>query len=106
MTLRVSHKAKGEITMQSILKELWYGNVTPGENRTLTKTEKELAGHVANHYDYLTASLTGKHKEVFEKYEECYSELRDIEETETFIYAFQLGARIAIEVMSLDVTCD
>ena len=48
--------------MQSILKELWYGNVTPGENRILTKTEKELANHVANHYDYLTASLAGKAK--------------------------------------------
>lgn len=91
--------------MQSILKELWYGNITPGENRTLTKNERELAGRVAKHYDYLTASLTEKDKEVFDKYEDCYSELRDIEETETFVRAFQLGARIAIEVMSLDVNC-
>jgi hypothetical protein len=38
-------------------------------------------------------------KEVFEKFDDCYSELTDINEREIFVYAFRLGMRIAIEVL-------
>ena len=39
-------------------------------------------------------------KEVLEKFDDCYAELTDINEREIFVYAFRLGARIAIEVLS------
>lgn len=41
-------------------------------------------------------------KEILEKFDDCYAELADINEREIFAYAFRLGARIAIEVMSFD----
>ena len=106
MISRVFHQFKGELTMESILQELWYGNVSPCEGRTVTSIERKVAGHVSDHYNDLMASLSEKEKEVFKKFEDSYSELRDIGERESFIYAFQLGARIAIEVMSLDVSAD
>jgi hypothetical protein len=43
--------------------------------------------------------LTDNQKEVFEKFDDCYSELTDINEREIFVYAFRLGMRIAIEVL-------
>ena len=36
---------------------------------------------------------------MFEKFNDCDNELTDINEREIFIYAFRLGARIAIEVL-------
>ena len=90
--------------MRSILEELWYGNVCPNNGcREATKEAKELMGYIANHHDSLQATLTEKKKEILEKFDDCYSELTDINEREIFVYAFRLGARIAIEVMSLEV---
>ena len=47
--------------------------------------------------------LTEKQKDLFEKFEDCYTELTEINEREIFVYAFRLGARVAIEVMNFSV---
>ena len=87
--------------MRSILEELWYGNVCPnGGCRELTPEAKQLMKYIADHHDNLHATLTDKQKEVLEKFDDCYAELTDINEREIFVYAFRLGARIAIEVLS------
>ena len=89
--------------MRSILEELWYGNVcTSDECRETAKEQKELMELIARHHDNLQATLTEKQKETLEKLDDCYTELTDINERETFVYAFRLGARIAIEVMRFD----
>ena len=44
--------------------------------------------------------LTDKQKETFEKFDDCWDELTDINEREIFVYAFKLGARIAIDVLT------
>ena len=41
-------------------------------------------------------------KEIFEKFDDCYAELTDINEREIFVYAFRLGAKIAIEIMTFE----
>ena len=90
--------------MKSILEELWYGNITPNNRcAELTNEEKKLMGYIADHHDNLYATLTDKQKEIFKKFDDCYAELTAINEREIFVYAFKLGARIAIETMSLDV---
>ena len=87
--------------MRSILEELWYGNVCPnGGCRELTSEAKQLMKYIADHHDNLQATLTDKQKDVLEKFDDCYAELTDINEREIFVYAFRLGARIAIEVLS------
>ena len=89
--------------MRSILEELWYGNVCPnGGCREATKEAKELMGYIADHHDNLRATLTEEQKEILEKFDDCYAELTDLNEREIFVYAFRLGARIAIEVMRGD----
>ena len=87
--------------MKSILEELFYGNVCPNTDcRSNTKETKELMGYVADHHDALLAEMNDKQRETFEKFDDCWDELTDINEREIFVYAFRLGARIAIEVLS------
>ena len=86
--------------MNSIIEELLYGNV--GQNtgcRDASAEEKQLLGYIARHHDSLDETLTDKQKDIFAKYEDCYMELMSINERKTFVYAFRLGARIAIEVL-------
>ena len=86
--------------MRSILEELFYGNVCPNTDcRSQDKETKELIGYLADHHDALLKELTDKQKEILEKFDDCYNELTDINEREIFVYAFRLGARIAIEVL-------
>ena len=89
--------------MKSILEELFYGNICPNTQcRSKEKETKELIGYISDHHDALMAELNDKQRETFEKFDDCWDELTDINEREIFIYAFKLGMRIAIEVMSSD----
>ena len=86
--------------MKSILEELFYGNICPNTDcRSKDKQTKELMGYIADHHDNLLTMLSEKQKEVFEKFDDCWDELTDINEREIFVYAFKLGMRIAIEVI-------
>ncbi len=90
--------------MKSIIEEIWHGNVCPNaECREITKDARELMRYIADHHDNLQATLTDKQKEILEKFDDCYAELTDINEREIFVYAFRLGARIAIEVMHFSI---
>ena len=84
--------------MRSILEELFYGNVCPNTDcRSKDKEVNELMGYISDHHSALNETLTDKQKEIFEKFNDCYDELTDINEREIFVYAFRLGVRIAIE---------
>ena len=86
--------------MKSILEKLFYGNVCPNTDcRGSGEQVKELTGYLSNHHSTLMGELTDKQKEILEKFDDSYSELTDINEREIFVYAFRLGARIAIEVL-------
>ena len=86
--------------MKSILEELFYGNVCPNTDcRSKDEQTKQLMGYIADHHSALNETLTDKQKEIFEKFNDCYDELTDINEREIFVYAFRLGVRIAIEVL-------
>ena len=85
--------------MRSILEELFYGNVCPIEDsRNHREETKRLTGYIAGHHDNLMKSLSEEQKEILEKFDDCLSELADINEREIFVYAFRLGMRIAFEV--------
>ena len=57
-------------------------------------------GYIADHHDNLLATLNEHQKEILEKFDDCYNELTDINERELFSYAFKLGARIMLAIMS------
>ena len=87
--------------MRSILEELFYGNICPNTDcRSHDKETKQLMGYIAAHHDNLLSTLNAQQKELLEKFDDCYNELTDINEREIFSYAFKLGMRIAIEVLT------
>ena len=90
--------------MRSILEELFYGNIYPNTDcRSHDKVTKQLMGYIADHHDNLLSTLNDQQKELLEKFDDCYNELTDINEREIFSYAFKLGMRIAIEVLTSNV---
>ena len=89
--------------MRSILEELFYGNVCPNTDyRSNGKETKQLMEYIADHHSALNETLTDKQREVFEKFNDCYNELTDINEREIFVYAFRLGAQLMLAVVSED----
>ena len=87
--------------MRSILEELFYGNICPNTDcRIHDKETKQLMGYIANHHDNLHSNLNEQQKEILEKFDDCHNELTDINEREIFTYAFKLGARIMLAVVS------
>lgn len=89
--------------MRSILEELFYGNVCPNTDcRSKGEQTRRLMEYVADHHENLIETLTDKQKEIFEKFNDCYDELTDLYERDIFVYAFRLGARIAMEVFLPD----
>ena len=90
--------------MRSILEELFYGNICPNSDcGSHDKETKQLMGYIADHHDNLLSTLNDQQKELLEKFDDCYNELTDINEREIFSYAFKLGMRIAIEVLTSNV---
>ena len=83
-----------------ILEEFWYGNINPVE-RNAFKNDRyaELVKLSCGNRDKLTAMLSEKEKETFEKLMDNYSELSAVSECEVFVSGFRLGARMMIEVM-------
>ena len=84
--------------MESIIKELWHGNIIPQEDsRTNSKEMKELLGYMARHHEDLEKGFSVEQKEIFDKFHDCWSEYMSLAEAAIFTYAFKLGMRIAIE---------
>ncbi len=86
--------------MKSILKELWRGNVMPPEDgRHNTPEMQQLLEYISRHNDNLLKTMTDEQKEVFEKFDDCWSEYMSLAEAAIFEYAFRLGMQIAIETL-------
>lgn len=86
--------------MRSILEELFYGNVCPNTDcRRNDQETRQLMGYIADHHDSLYKSLSEEQKVILDKFDDCYSELTDINERDLFVYAFKLGMRVAIDVL-------
>ena len=87
--------------MESIIKELWHGNIIPHEDsRTNSKEMKELLACIARHHEDLEKSFSGEQKEIFEKFHDCWSEYASLAEEAIFAYAFKLGGRLMLETLS------
>ena len=87
--------------MMSIIQEPWHGNIVPREDsRTNSKEMKELLGYMSRHHEDLEKRFTDEQKETFEKFHDCWSEYMSLGEAAIFEYAFKLGAKIALAIVS------
>ena len=57
-------------------------------------------GYMSRHHDDLLRTMTDEQKEIFEKFDDCWSEYSSYAEEAIFEYAFKLGARLAMEVQA------
>lgn len=89
--------------MRSTLEELWHGNISPEtDSRTNTPEMKRLMEYMARHHDNLITTMTDEQKDIFERFDDCWSEYASLTEKSIFVYAFRLGANIAIDILSAD----
>ena len=87
--------------MESIIKELWHGNIVPEDDCRVRSPEmKQLMEYMARHHDALVKTMTDEQKEVFIKFDDCWSEYASLAEEAIFAYAFKLGMKIAIETLT------
>ena len=87
--------------MISMIKELWRGNICPQtDSRNNSPEMKQLMEYMARHHDNLLKTMTDEQKEVFEKFDDCWSEYMSLAEASIFEYAFKLGMQIAIETLT------
>ena len=92
----------GEL-MRSTLEELWHGNISPEtDSRTNTPEMKRLMEYMARHHDNLITTMTDEQKDIFERFDDCWSEYASLAEKSIFVYAFRLVANIAIDILSAD----
>ena len=80
----------------SILKELWYGNISPSEDRDISDEEKTLVELMARHQEYLTSKLKEKELDEFMKYIECVDEYTSLVEC----HAFEIGFKLAVRLLN------
>ena len=82
------------VDFMSILQELWYGNISPNEDRVITDEEKKLTELIARHHETLSSSLKNDDLVVFEKYVDCFTEYASLIEAQTFEIGFRLAVCI------------
>ena len=61
---------------------------------------KELMEYMARHHDDLLKTLNDEQREIFEKFDDRWSEYASYAEEAIFTYAFKLGMQIAIETLT------
>ena len=70
------------------------------DRRNSTPEMKELLGYISRHHEDLLKTMTDEQKEIFEKFEDCWSEYSSLSDADLFEYAFKLGMNLAIEALN------
>jgi len=84
-----------------ILEDLYLGDVHPSERSFKKDTQYSRALNEAVKVgDALLGTLTEKQKEQFEAYMTAQREVNVLTDCETFCYAFKLGARIMLDILT------
>ena len=84
--------------MESIIGDLYYGNITPSERSFRRAGEyAHILQLITRNEEKLTETLTEAQKETFEKFKDGTSELNDMTEVTAFTLGFKLGLRLTAE---------
>lgn len=84
--------------MESILEELYYGNIRPA-NRNVGRSEEyeNIVKLIQQNESALSAGLTEEQKKLLEKLDDAVAEQSGMNEVSAFKVGFKLGLRLAIE---------
>ncbi len=84
-----------------ILEDLYVGDVRPNERFFKRNSQYAKAlDEVVNVGDALTAKLNEDEKKLFEDFMDAQREVNVLTDCETFCYAFKLGAKIMMDVLT------
>lgn len=84
-----------------ILEDLYLGDIRPNERFFKRNSQYAKAlDEVVKVGDALTASLNEDEKKLFEDYMDAQREVTVLTDCETFCYAFKLGAKIMLDVLT------
>ena len=87
----------------SVLEDLWYGNISPCEWDIKRSSDyADALDRIVQLETDLHARLNDEEKEILEKFVNCTNEMCCISEREIFVQGFMLGAKLIIEVISLE----
>ncbi len=87
--------------MKQIIRDLWYGNLTPFENCEKGKKDlKELVELIARNEESLNSGLKAAQKELFEKYKDCVEEYNSKLQENAFYEGLSLGIKIMTLALS------
>lgn len=82
------------------MEKFWYGNIQPNEQDVVSNSKlAKLLKLVAKNEENLTPMLSEDAKAVFEKLKDSQDELSSMNERDSFVLGFRLGARFMLEVM-------
>ena len=84
-----------------MLEDLYLGDIHPSE-RSFKKNSQyaKALDEVVKARDELTSTLTEKQKGMFEEFMTAQREVNVLTDCETFCYAFKLGAKIMLDVLT------
>ena len=83
-----------------ILEELYIGNVRPGERSFKRNSQYGRAlSESADAADRLIAVLSDEQRKLFDEFTDAQREVSVLTDCETFMYGFQTGAKIMMDVL-------
>ncbi len=87
--------------MRKLLEHIWCDNISPLEKQINEDTEVKYLSELTDvNSDRLIKTLSEDQKKLFLRYEESVGRMNSEIEKATFIYAFRLGAMLAIEILT------
>ena len=81
-----------------VLEDLWYGKIIPWQKGIKSEEYKTLMAQIAESEDQLMGLLSEEAKAVYEQLMAQQSEAFALEQRESFIRNFKLGARFMMEI--------
>lgn len=83
-----------------ILEELYIGNVRPGERSFKRNSQYSRAlSESADAADRLITVLNDEQRKLFDEFSDAQREVSVLTDCETFMYGFQTGAKIMMDVL-------
>ena len=84
-----------------VLDKLWRGDLTPSEKFVRQGSEyRDKQLRISQIADQITGELSQKGQELFQEYLNAQMELQNIEDQETFIEGFRMGAGLLLDVVT------
>ena len=84
--------------MKNTLIRLWNGELEPCSEKEYRYDEViQLSRYLDRHHNDILVQLNDEGKEILEKFEDCYAELKNIVREDAFIKGFSLGVRFLAE---------